>query len=88
MLPRNIFHDYFHHITGAVADFPIDSGTGTSKKGFGKAKDQDVSTGPLAHPFARLLAPLTRLLTPACSLHLRSPLHSLTHYQAHEKEYD
>ena len=44
-----------------------------------KAKIRDVSPGPLACPFARLLAPLTRSLALHCSL--RS-LRSLTHSQA------
>ena len=38
---------------------------------------RDVSTGPLAHPFARSLAPLSHLLAPHCSL--RSFVHLLAH---------
>ena len=41
------------------------------------AKNRDVSTGPLARPFARSLAPLTRSLAPDCSLRSRPPLRSL-----------
>ena len=46
-------------------------------------KNTDVSTGPLARPFARLLAPLTRSLAPDCSLRSRPPLHSLVRSLAH-----
>ena len=48
-----------------------------------KAKNRDVSTGPLACPFARSLAPLTRLLAPHCSLRSRAPLRSLVRSLAH-----
>ena len=44
---------------------------------FRTAMTRDVRTGPLAHPFARLLAPLTRLLERDCSLRSRPPLRSL-----------
>ena len=40
-------------------------------------KNPDVSTGPLARPFARSLAPLTRSLAPHYSLRSRAPLRSL-----------
>merc|ERR1719204_2538565 len=50
---------------------------------FRLVKNQDVSTGPLAHPFARSLAPLTRSLAPDCSLHWRPPLRSLVRSLAH-----
>ena len=47
-------------------------------------KNSDCSTGPLARPFARSLAPLTRSLAPDCSLRsrppLRSPVRSLAHF--------
>ena len=43
-------------------------------------KNPDCSTGPLARPFARSLAPLTRLLAPDC---LRPLLRSLTCSLAH-----
>ena len=49
----------------------------------GTNKNRDVSTRPLAHPFARSLAPLTRSLAPDCSLRLRPPLHSLVCSLAH-----
>ena len=39
--------------------------------------NQDVSAELLASPFARSLAPLTRLLAPDCSLYSRPPLRSL-----------
>ena len=42
----------------------------------GSAKNQDVSTGPLARPFACSLAPLTCSLAPDCSLRSRPPLRS------------
>ena len=47
------------------------------------AKNTDCSTGPLARPFARSLAPLTRSLAPACSLRSRPPLRSLLRSLAH-----
>ena len=40
----------------------------------GTNKNRDVSTGPLARPFARSLAPLTRSLAPPYSIH------SLAHF--------
>ena len=43
-------------------------------------KNTDWSTGPLARPFARSLAPLTHSLAPDCS---RPPLRSLTRSLAH-----
>ena len=43
----------------------------------GTNKNRDVSTGPLARPFARSLAPLTRSLAPDCLLRSRPPLRSL-----------
>ena len=46
-------------------------------------KNTDWSTGPLARPFTRLLAPLTRLLDPDCSLRSRPPLRSLVRSLAH-----
>ena len=48
-----------------------------------KTKNPDGSTGPLACPFARSLAPLTRLLAPDCSLRSRPPLLSLVRSLAH-----
>ena len=47
------------------------------------AKNPDESTGPLARPFARSLAPLTRSLAPDCSLRSRPPLRSLVRSLAH-----
>ena len=47
------------------------------------AKNREVSTGPLARPFACSLAPLTRSLTPDCLLRLRPPLRSLVRSLAH-----
>ena len=49
----------------------------------GTNKNRDVSTGPLARPFARSLALLTRLLAPDCSLRSRPSLHSLVRSVAH-----
>ena len=43
---------------------------------FWRAKKRDVSTGPLARPFARSLAKLTHLRASPCSLRLRAPLRS------------
>ena len=40
-------------------------------------RNTDWSTGPLACPFARSLAPLTHLLAPHCLLCSHAPLHSL-----------
>ena len=50
---------------------------------FRSAKNRDVSTGPLARPFARSLAPLTRSLAPDCSLRSRPPPRSLVRSLAH-----
>ena len=47
------------------------------------AKNTDCSTGPLACPFARSLAPLTCSLAPNCSLRSRPPLRSLVRSLAH-----
>ena len=49
----------------------------------GTNKNRDVSTGPLARPFACLLAPLTRSLAPDCSLCSRPSLRSLVRSLAH-----
>ena len=49
----------------------------------GTNKNREVSTGLLARPFARSLAPLTRSLTRDCSLRLRPPLCSLVRSLAH-----
>ena len=40
------------------------------------AWNRDTSTGPLARPLARLLASLTNLFAPHCSLRPRAPLRS------------
>ena len=55
----------------------------TSELWSGTNKNRDVSTGPLARPFARSLALLTRSLAPDCSLRSRPPLRSLFHSLAH-----
>ena len=49
----------------------------------GTNKSRDVSTGPLARPFARSLAPLSRSLAPDCPLRSRPPLRSLVRSLAH-----
>ena len=49
----------------------------------GLNKNRDVSTGPIARPFPRSLAPLTRSLAPDCSLRSRPPLRSLIRSLAH-----
>ena len=49
----------------------------------GTNKNREISTGPLARPFAHLLAPLTRSLAPDCSLRSRPPLCSLVRSLAH-----
>ena len=46
-------------------------------------KTPDFSTGPLARPFARSLAPLTRSLALDCWLRSRPPLCSLVRSLAH-----
>ena len=55
-----------------------------SARWFSEASNRDVSTGPLASPFARSLTPLTCLLAPDCSLcsrpRLRSLIRSLVHF--------
>ena len=48
-----------------------------------KNKNRDVNTRPLARPFARSLAPLTRSLAPDCSLRSHPPLRSLVRSLAH-----
>ena len=57
------------------------------KRGHIKQKHDEIDawkTGPLAHPLARSLAPLTRLRAPHCSLRSRAPLGSLAHSLAPE----
>ena len=49
----------------------------------GTNKNRDVSTGPLARPFARSLALLIPSLAPDCSLRSRPPLRSLVRSLAH-----
>ena len=49
----------------------------------GTTENPDVSTGPLARPFARSLAPLTHSLAPYCSLRSRAPLRSFVRSLAH-----
>ena len=49
----------------------------------GTNKNRDVSTGPLARPFDRSLAPLTRSLAPDCSLCSHPPLRPLVRSLAH-----
>ena len=58
-------------------------------------KNPDVSSGPFAHLFTRLLTPLIHSLSPQCSLRLRTPLrsmacslYSLTHFRAREEVND
>ena len=46
-------------------------------------KNRDASTGPLARPCARSLAPLTRSRAPDCLLRSRPPLRSLIPSLAH-----
>ena len=48
-----------------------------------KTMNTDWSSGPLARPFARSLALLTRSLAPDCSLRSRPPLHSLARSLTH-----
>ena len=60
--------DHAIHNAGVVLVSALWSGTN---------KNRDVSTGPLARPLARSLAPLTHSLAPHCSLHSRAPLRSL-----------
>ena len=50
-------------------------------------KNPDVSTGPLAHPFACSLALLTHLLVLHCSLRLRALLRSLVYSLAYFAHY-
>ena len=56
---------------------------GESALWFRLTKNQDISAGPLARPFALSLTPLTRLLATDCSLRLRPPLRSLVCSLAH-----
>ena len=53
----------------------------------GTNENRDVSTGPLARPFARSLALLIRSLAPDCTLWSRPPMHSLVHSLAHSLAY-
>ena len=46
-------------------------------------KNPDESTQPLARPFPRSLAPLTRALAPPCSLCSHTPLRSFVRSHAH-----
>ena len=48
-------------------------------------EDDDVSTGPLARPFARSLAPLTHSLASPCLLRSRAPLRSFVRSLAHSR---
>ena len=58
------------HSSAAKSGVKIPGGANDSKEGGAgvpwsrSTKNQDVSTGPLARPFARSLAPLTRSLAP------------------------
>ena len=66
----------------AIKAASLEPGTDNGFRGclalwFRLVKNQDISTGPLARPFAHSLAPLTRLLAPDCLLCSRPPLHSL-----------
>ena len=45
--------------------------------------NRDVNAGPLARPFAHLLAPLTHSLAPYYTLHSRTPLGSFVRLLAH-----
>ena len=47
------------------------------------AKNPDVSTGPLSHPFALFLSPLTCSLARPCLFHLRAVLLSLIRSLTH-----
>ena len=64
---------FSHHRSSQSHEFP------TSMALWARiTKSTDWSTGPLAHPFAHSLAPLTRSLAPHYSLFSRAPLRSLT----------
>ena len=67
----------------AASVFGAMNGQVTVALWFRSAKNQDVSTGPLARPFARSLAPLAHSLAPDCSLRSRPPLRSLIRSLAH-----
>ena len=73
-LPRLLFTLLF-----SLGTFPISESALWSRT----AKNTDCSTEPLARPFARSLAPLTRPLAPDCSLRSRPPLRSLVRSLAH-----
>ena len=86
---RELEHE-LNEFSGAAASSPGPDHAGTQSPGerrvatapttplwSGTNKNRDVSTGPLAHPFARSLALLTRSLPRDCSLCSRPPLRSL-----------
>ena len=72
--PITAHNSYSSAATNATATAALWSGTN---------KDRDVSTGPLARPFAHSLAPLTRSLAQDSSLCSRPPLRSLVRSLAH-----
>ena len=65
-----------------ISSIPL-SGHNNIHYGLKQPKRQDCSTGPLARPFARLLATLTRSLATDCSLRSRPPLRSFVRSLAH-----
>ena len=72
------------HSSGKGDSFlPLPPEVDSSALWSGTNKNRDVSTGPLARPFARLLATLTRSLAPDCTLYSRPLLHSLVGLLAH-----
>ena len=66
-----------------VSAFPGSWSSNSYAKWAGLTKNTDWSTGPLARPFARSLAPLTHSLATDCSLRSRPPLRSLVRSLAH-----
>ena len=62
---------------------PPATGTTTSLLWARTTKNTDCSTWPLARPFARSLAPLTRSLAPDSTLRSRPPLRSLVRSLGH-----
>ena len=83
LLARHVVHVYvirIQGISGGIVNFLLDLIAACVAQWARTNKNRDVSTGPLARPFARSLAPLYGLLTPLRSL-VRSLAHS-AHYLA------
>ena len=70
-LSENLHYNLSHWLSSAFTQW------------FRTSWNRDSSIGPLAHPLAHSLAPLTRLLAPHCSLCSSAPHHSFVRSRAH-----